>query len=149
MAKPPGSVIVHSLGHARAAAAAAAATGCAVRLLSAPGAAGYAGPAWFAEMIAQTRRAHPSAAVEAVLDCGASPGDVLAALRRGIEAIRYDGPAPTRRKLAAIAAACGARLDRARGPSLDLDGVADPAEAVAGFLAGLAGRSDRRKLTDY
>ncbi len=142
-------MIIHSLEHALAAAAAAVATGRPVRVLSAPGAAGYAGPAWFAEVIAQARRAHPSAVVEAVLDCGESPGDVLAALRRGIEAVRYDGPAPMRRRLAAAAAARGARLDRDRRPALDLDGTADPVEAVTALLAGLVGRPDQCKLTDY
>ncbi len=139
MGQTPRTVIVHSIEQARAAAAAAAAAGHPVRLLSAPGAAGYAGPAWFAEVIARTRREHPTAVLEAVLDCGDSPGDVLAALRRGIEIVRYDGPAPMRRKLAAIAAAAGARLDRVRGPALDLDGAGDPAGAVAAWLAESSG----------
>ncbi len=129
-------MIVHNLAHARAAAEAAAAGGGPVPLLTAAGAAGYAGPAWFAEVIARARCAHPAAAIEAVLDCGQSPGDVLAALRHGIGAVRYDGPAAMRRKLAAIAAARGARLDRGREAALDLDGIADPAGAVAALLAG-------------
>ena len=48
----PGPVLIHSLADARAALAAAAALGVPVTLASAPGAAGYAGPAWFGEVIA-------------------------------------------------------------------------------------------------
>ena len=138
MAKLPPSVIVHSLAHANAAAAASASLGRPVRLLSAAGAAGYAGPAWFAEVIAEVRRAHPDAAIEAMLDCGESPGDVLAALRCGIEGVRYDGPPRMRRKLAAIAGAHGARLFGPSEAALDLDGVADTHAAVVAWLAGNA-----------
>jgi len=138
MVKQPRSVIVHSMAHANAAAAAAASLGRPVRLLSAAGAAGYAGPAWFAEVIAEARRAHPDAAIEATLDCGKSPGDVLAALRRGIEGVRYDGPPRMRRKLAAIAEAHGARLFGRWEAALDLDGVADARMAVAAWLGGKA-----------
>lgn len=141
MAKPARSVIIHSLEHALAAACAAESAGRPVRIISAPGAAGYAGPAWFAEVVAAARRAHPGAAIEAVLDCADRPGDVLAALRRGIAVVRFDGPAVLRRKLAAIAAAQGARLDRrarqdaGRAAALDLDSAADPQEACRAWLS--------------
>ena len=135
MAKPVRSVIIHSLDHALAAASAADALGRPVRIVSAPGAAGYAGPAWFAEVVAATRRAHPGAEIEAVLDCADRPGDVLAAFRRGVGVVRFDGPAVMRRKLAAIAAAQGGRLDRSRGGELDLEGVADPQAACHALLS--------------
>lgn len=136
MAKPPRSIVVHGLDHARAAAAAAAALGLPVRIVSAPGAAVYAGPAWFAEVAAAARRAHPQAEVEAVLDCGDSPGAVLAALRRGVETVRFSGPLAARRKLAVLAAASGARLEWRAAPALDLDGAPDPEAAAAVWLSG-------------
>lgn len=135
MVKPPRSVVVHGLDHARAAAAAAAALCLPVRIVSAPGAAVYAGPAWFAEVVAAARRAHPQAEVEAVLDCGDSPGAVLAALRRGAETLRFSGPFAARRKLAALAEASGARLEWRATPALDLDGASDPEAAVAVWLS--------------
>ena len=132
MAKPPRSVVVHGLDHARAAAAAAAALGLPLRIVSATGAAVYAGPAWFAEVVAAARRAHPQAEIEAVLDCGDSPGAVLAALRRGAETLRFSGP------LAALAEASGARLEWRAAPALDLDGAPDTEAAVAARLSGRA-----------
>lgn len=138
MAKPPRSVVVHGLDHACAAAAAAAALDLPVRVVSAPCAALYAGPAWFAEVVAAARRAHPQAEIEAVLDCGDSPGAVLAALRRGAETLRFSGPLAARRKLAALAKSSGARLEWRATPALDLDGAPDPEAAVAAWLSGRA-----------
>lgn len=128
--------IVHDLGHARAALAAGARAGTKVRLLSAPGAAGFAGAAWFAEMVAAARAAQPEAASEAVLDCGREAGLALAAIRAGNEAIRLTAPAKVRARIAAIAAArgCGLMTGR-RGPALDLLDAPDPERAAILWLA--------------
>ncbi len=157
-------MIVHGLEQARAAAAAAAGLNRPMRIQSAPGAAGFAGPAWFAELVAAARRAQPDAEIEAVLDCGDSPGAVLAGLRRGIETVRFTGPAAARRKLAAIADASGARLEWCPTRALDLDGEDNPMAAVGAWLSGrrtdppprsdddadraLARRRDRRNLAE-
>ncbi|MDX1484051.1 MAG: hypothetical protein R3229_06185 [Alphaproteobacteria bacterium] len=134
MADPP-TIIIHNLDHAKGALAAAAEAGVGVRLASAPGAAALGGAAWFVEVIAAARRAHPEAESEAVLDCGAEPGLALAAIRAGAEAIRLKARADVRRRVAAIAAAAGSRLVAAeRGRSLDLLDHGDAQETVAAWL---------------
>ena len=71
------AIIVHDLGHARAALAAAAECGRPVTLLSAAGAAGYAGAAWFLRVVALAAAENPDAQWDAVLDCADRPGHVL------------------------------------------------------------------------
>lgn len=87
------AITIHSLRHARAAAAAAAETGQPLLLLSAPAAAAYTGPGWFGAVARQIADEFPDARVTPVLDCGDRPGHALAALRHGLKTIRYDGPA--------------------------------------------------------
>ena len=132
---PPASVVVHGIAHARAAAAAAAALGVPVRLRSAPGAAVYAGAAWFEELLALVRAEFPEAGVEGSLDCADAPGYALAALRRGCRLIRFSGSRRMTARIAAVAEAGGARLDDDAGPVLDLAGAADPAAACRDWLA--------------
>ena len=140
MAGYPRAVVVHGLDQALAAARAAAALGVPVRLRSAPGAAGYAGAAWFAELARAARRAAPDARIDAVLDCGESPGMVLAAIRRPVEAVRFAAPAAMRAKLAAIAESAGVRIDADPAPALDLAGEDDPDSACRAWLAAGPGR---------
>jgi hypothetical protein len=73
-------VIVHGLADARA----VLAIGAPVTLLSAPGAAGFAGCLWWREMIAAARREEPGALAVDVLDCGDAAGHAMAALRSGV-----------------------------------------------------------------
>lgn len=128
--------IVHNLGHARAALSAAARSGMEVRLQSSACAAGFAGAAWFAEMVALARAAQPDAVFEAVLDCGREAGLALAAIRTGIEAIRLTAPAKTRARIESIAAAAGCRLVTGRrGPALDLLDAPNPERSAALWLA--------------
>jgi hypothetical protein len=134
--RAPPTFIVHDLSHARAALSAAAGSGIKVRLLSAPGAAGFGGAAWFKEMVAAARTAYPEADSEAVLDCGREPGLALAAIRAGVQAIRLTAPAKTRARIAAIGTAGGCRLMVGRpGPALDLLDAPDPERAAALWLA--------------
>ena len=129
------AVIVHSLAHARAALAAAAELGVPLTLASAPGAAAYAGPGWFQEVVAQAKAEVPRADCRAVIDCGERPGDVLLALRLGLEQVRFTGKKEAAKKLAAIAEQLGAELITGRLEALDLRGVADPAVACRAWLA--------------
>ena len=124
-----GRIIVHSLEHARAAVAAAAALGVPVTLVSAPGAGAYAGPSWFKALVDAAAAAHPETAVTAVIDCGEEPGTVQAALRAGFSRVIFTGPEAARGALADIAAARGAVLERAGTPALDLRDASD-AEAA-------------------
>jgi hypothetical protein len=73
----PPAVIVHGLAQARA----ALAPGLPVTLLSAPGAACYAGVGWWRALVAQA--AAGGAAPPDILDCADAPGRALEALRRG------------------------------------------------------------------
>jgi hypothetical protein len=122
------AVVIHSIAHARAAMEAASALEVPVILMSAPGAASYAGARWFLSVVARARDEYPDVPVTAVLDCGDEPGRALGALREGCEAIRFTGPARVATKVGAIANQCGATLYRERGPgpALDLGGEPDP-----------------------
>ena len=129
-------IIVHSLGDARAALAAAAALGTRITLMSAAGAGCYAGPRWFLALVVAAAREFPGAHYDAVLDCADEPGAVLAALRAGCARVRYTGAAKIREKLAEIAAASGAALDgEAEFSALDLLGRRDAEAACRAFLA--------------
>ncbi len=128
-------IIVHSLADARAALEAAAAAGTPVTLASARRAAAYLGAAVFREMVSAAVQAVPGATYTAVLDCGHDAGLALNALRQGVKRIRVDAPEDVRRRLADIAAQCGAELDEGGDGALDLATVADPEAACREWLA--------------
>ncbi len=129
------AVIIHSLAHARAALGAAAEAGVPVTLASAPGAAAYGGPAWFREVVRIARRDFPQVEVSAVIDCGGRAGDVMAALRLGLERVRFTGKKAVAEKLAAMADELGAELVTGRLEALDLRAERDPAAACRAWLA--------------
>jgi hypothetical protein len=130
-------IIVHSLDHARAAIAAAAALGIPVTLMSAAGAGGYAGALWFKALVDAAKSCHPEAEVTALLDCADEAGTALGALRAGIELVRFTGAAAARERLAAIAAELGAALDGDEpAATLDLLDERDPDARCRAFLAG-------------
>jgi len=128
-------VVAHGIGQARAACRAAAACGAAIEIRSAPGAAGYMGPAWFGAMMAELAAEFPGLALSGVLDCGAAPGHALAALRHGLRRLRFTGRGRARARLAEIAAACGASLEGPARGALDLSAEADPEAACRARLA--------------
>ncbi|WP_206035544.1 hypothetical protein [Roseomonas sp. HF4] len=112
------AVTVHGLHQAEAALAAAGPRG--VLLLSAPGAVGFAGPAWFLALAAEASRRHPGRRMAAALDCADAPGTALAALRAGATIVVLDGACPAFPALTAAAAEAGARLLPGRPRALDL-----------------------------
>jgi hypothetical protein len=126
---------VHGLADALAALEAAAALGRAVVLLSAPGAAAYAGAAWFKALVALARDRWPAALVTAMLDCDDRAELVQGALREGLADLVFTGPAATAARLADIARQQGARLHRRRPESLD---IARPEQALAACRDWLA-----------
>lgn len=89
-----------------------------VTLLSAPDAAASAGPGWFEAVVTLAAAHFPTVCCEAVLDCGDAPGDALAALRHGVNNIRYDGMKQA--AISEIAMQYGSCVIRARPESLDL-----------------------------
>jgi len=128
------AVIVHSLEQAEAAVAVAAEHGAPLTLLSAEGAACFAGGLWFRELVALAGARHPEVEVTAILDCADRPGDVLAGLRLGLKLLRFSGSAATAQALAPIAEAQGAHLLTKRIEALDLLDQADPAAACRAWL---------------
>jgi hypothetical protein len=133
---PRPQIIVYALADACAALQAAAEQNMAITLVSPPGAAAFAGPGWFRELMAQARDAVPGARFDSVLDCAGEAGHALAAIREGVEAICFNGPDAARRKIEDIAAQAGCALvgiDYAH--ALDLDQVADAQAACRDWLA--------------
>ncbi len=117
------SVVAHTPGQARAALEAAEPRRGVV-LLSAPGAAGNMGAAWFLALVAQARdaaeRATPLPPHWAALDCGNAPGFALSALRAGARLLVLDPAAPAFPAVSAAAEELGAELWTERPPALDL-----------------------------
>ncbi len=132
------AIIVHSLEHACTAVAVAAALGVPVTLASAPSAAAYVGPQWFAEVIASAAATHPEVRVSAILDCSKAAGLALAALRQGLKRVRFTGSAATADKLSAIARRQGAEVVRGRLNALDLLDSPDPEAACRRWLGAIA-----------
>lgn len=112
------AVTVHDAAQAEAALAAAGPRG--VLLLSAPGAAGSLGAAWFLAMVARAAQAQPQARYWAALDCADAPGHALAAIRAGARLLILDPACPAFPAVAAAAAEAGAAIWGARPPALDL-----------------------------
>jgi hypothetical protein len=105
----PPAVVVHGLRHAHT----ALAPGLAVTLLSARGAALYAGCGWWRALM------QAAGAEIDILDCADAPGYAMAALRIGQRRIVLDG-GPAFPAVSAAAAALGAVVLAARPAALDL-----------------------------
>ena len=127
-------IIVHCLDHARAALEAATAADTRIILLSAPGAAAYAGPGWFGQLLNQLSDRERAALAGAYLDCGPRPGDVLAAFRAGVQGVIFTGRGDVADKLRALAHAHGVAFRADRPDALDLLDARDPAGAVAAYV---------------
>lgn len=94
------AVIVHGLAHART----ALAFRRPVTLLSASGAALFAGCLWWRELIATARAEQPDADAVDVLDCADGSGMAMAGLRSGICRLVLWPTSPGWDRVAAIAA---------------------------------------------
>jgi hypothetical protein len=97
------AVIVHGLADAKA----ALKPGLPVTLLSAPGAAIFAGCLWWREMIEAARADFPDTEAVAILDCGDASGSAMGALRSGVCRLVLWPEAPGWASVAAIAARQG------------------------------------------
>ena len=114
----PPAVIVHGLPDARA----ALRPGRPVTLLSARGAALYAGCLWWRELVAAARAAHPATPAQDVLDCSDAPGAAMAALRAGQRLLVLDAASPGFDAVQRAAATLGGQVLPAAPPALDLAG---------------------------
>jgi hypothetical protein len=110
------AVIVHGLSDARA----ALAPGLPVTLLSATGAALFAGCLWWREITASARAEYPATPATDILDCADASGLAMSALRSGVNRLVLWPDAPGWAAVAAIAAGQGGFVLRAAPPALDL-----------------------------
>ncbi len=110
------AVVVHGLADARA----ALELGAPVTLLSGPGAALYAGSAWWRALMIQARADYDHVLIDDILDCADASGLALGALRIGLRHLVLTPDAPGWQSVATIATGLGGTVLDARPPSLDL-----------------------------
>jgi hypothetical protein len=110
------AVVVHGLGQLRA----ALRPGLPTTVLSAPGAAVFAGCMWWRALIGQGRTEYPLARFDDVLDCADAPGQAMAALRIGQRVLLLDPACPAFAAVNACASTVGAIVLPTRPAALDL-----------------------------
>jgi acyl-CoA synthetase (AMP-forming)/AMP-acid ligase II len=138
------AVIVHGLAHARL----AAALGRPFVLLSAPGAAGYAGCLWWRALADAAAAEAPGMVAADVLDCGEAPGWAMAALRVGCRALVLSPACPAWTRVAAAAAALGAIVLPHPPAALDL-GRSGAERNLKAWLDGSSGATDRDRTEPF
>ena len=136
--------VVHSLSQAKAAVSAAAERNLALTLLSAPGAAAFAGAGWFAAVIREARESRPDMDIAAILDCGPRADLVQAAFREKLTQVVFTGDARQVRPLRDIARQWQAEILRRRPKACDLRHAADPAALCNAWLDSAADLKKRR-----
>jgi hypothetical protein len=110
------AVVVHGLAQARA----VLAVGRAATLLSAPGAALFAGCGWWRAVIERAHGEHAGVPIDDMLDCADAPGLALGALRIGQRLLVLSPTAPGWQSVATIAESLGGEVLTARPPALDM-----------------------------
>lgn len=110
------AVIVHGLRDAET----VLALGLPVTLLSAPGAAAYAGCLWWRELVAAASRAHPGTETTDILDCAEASGLAMGAIRCGVNRLILYPSAPGRAAVVTIAESQGGYVLEAPPPALDM-----------------------------
>ena len=110
------AVVIHGLRDARV----VLAIGRPVTLLSAAGAALYAGCGWWRALIERASAEFPAVPIDDMLDCGDAPGLALGALRIGQKRIVLDPSVPGFAAVAEIASSQGGEVLTARPPSIDM-----------------------------
>jgi hypothetical protein len=110
------AVIVHGVADAKA----ALAPGLPVTLLSAPGAAVFAGCLWWREIVAAARAACPETPATDILDCADASGMAMGALRSGVCRLVLWPDAPGWDRVAAIADRQGGFVLRRAPAALDM-----------------------------
>lgn len=118
--RPTRAVVVHGHAHALAALQAARRLPCRLVLLSASGAAGFLGPAWWAALMAGLQPQMATTDASDLLDCGSSAGRAMEALRIGLRQLILDSGCPQQAAVLARGTALDATIELARPPALDL-----------------------------
>jgi fructose/tagatose bisphosphate aldolase len=126
--------MVHGLGQASAACAAAAEAGRPIILLSAPNAAQFAGIGWFKALVDEARALYPGVDLIGVLDCGDAAGRAMQAMAHGIGHLVFDEASPALPRLRGLAARHGTELATELPAHVDLGAVADPGAAARAAL---------------
>lgn len=111
---PPSAVIVHSHADVARAARLAADLRVPVTIMTAPGAADYAGPDVLFAMVQAGLAEAPGADIVAIIDCADAAGRAQAALRAGWRHILFTGHPDAAARLADLARQSGASLLTAR-----------------------------------
>ncbi len=96
------------------------AVGRAATLLSAPGAALFAGCGWWRAVVECARSEHAGVPIDDILDCADAPGLALGALRIGQRRLVLSPGAPGWQSVATIAESLGGEVLTARPPALDM-----------------------------
>jgi hypothetical protein len=91
-----------------------------VTLLSAPGAALFAGCGWWRAVIDRAHSEYAGVPLNDILDCADASGLALGALRIGQRRIVLDPDAPGWHSVTAIAASLGGAVLTSRPPALDM-----------------------------
>lgn len=112
----PKAVVVHCITDVDRACGA----GLPVTVLSAPGAAIFAGPGWWLSLLRLARARHGGLIAADILDCADAPGLALAALRLGQRTLILDRACPGFDTVAVTAGSLGASLLSIRPDALDL-----------------------------
>ncbi len=128
------AVIVHGLGMACLALRAGQACCRPVTLLSAEGAAAYAGVGWWRALVAAAHQAVPGCQLTDILDCGDAPGRALEALRAGQQTLVLRSGERVWADIAWRAQSCGAALLATAPAALDL-GQPGAARRLSAWLA--------------
>jgi hypothetical protein len=110
------AVVVHGLIDVRS----VLSIGWPVTLLSAQGAAMYAGSAWWRALIGRAAAEYPDVPGDNILDCADASGLALGALRIGQRRIILHPAAPGRTEVTAAAATLGCEVLADRPPALDM-----------------------------
>jgi hypothetical protein len=122
------AVVVHDLPQAQAALALEATHGLAITLVSAPGAARYAGVGFLAALEDAIGR-------RILVDCGEDAGLALAGLRAGLRRLLFAGSAQMRARLGDMAAQLGGEVTASHDqPELRLASDEEPARAFRRWL---------------
>jgi hypothetical protein len=116
------AVVIHGLADARA----VLTFGVSVTLLSAPGAALFAGCAWWRALVGLVRAEFADVTINDILDCADASALAVGALRIGQRAIVLEPAAPGWESVVAIATSLGAEVLDHRPDAIDLS---KPAEA--------------------
>jgi hypothetical protein len=116
-------------------------------LLSAPGAASYAGCGWWRALVEAARAKYPDVPCTDVLDCADGTGQALAALRIGLTRLVLWPDAPGREAIVTIAQSLGGFVLPAPPPAAAVMRPSyRPAEAKSGPRNEPSGNGDKTRL---